>query len=99
MLCCIFLGPVRPGMESDIPLPSGTPIDHRNRIPALLDDPQPMPVPDQNDDVFRDLQVQAMQHMQQSSSSPADDQLQQLAANQYALQVSAHHHRSPIQSQ
>lgn len=71
-------------MDSDIPLPSGTPgSSHPKDIQPALQEPRPMEAPDQNDEAFRELQEQAKQHVQATNSSPASDQLQQLAMAQY----------------
>lgn len=80
------IGPVRPGMESDIPLPAGTPTATNNHAPRQLE-PQPMLAPNQDDEMYKDLEAQAIQHVQATTSSPTAEQLQQLAVSQFAPQL------------
>lgn len=77
-------------MDSDIPLPEGTPrSSHSRDANSVPQDIKPMEAPDQNDEMFRELQEQAKQHVQATTSSPASDQLQQLAMAQYNPGIAA----------
>ena len=77
-------------MDSDIPLPEGTPrSSHSRDANSVPQEIKPMEAPDQNDEMFRELQEQAKQHVQATTSSPASDQLQQLAMAQYNPGVAA----------
>ncbi|XP_067946238.1 G patch domain-containing protein 8-like isoform X2 [Watersipora subatra] len=82
-----FIGPVRPGMESDIPLPDGAPSSNPTKDAMALHEPLPMPVPNTEDDVYKDLEAQAIQHVRGSNSSPSTEQMQQMGVVQYLPQL------------
>ena len=86
----ICVGPVRPGMESDIPLPDGAPSTSNSKdiVIPQSHEPLPMPAPNTDDEVYKDLEAQAIQHVQASNTSPTAEQLQQLGlAAQFAPQL------------